>query len=331
MTTELATARSATTSAAKPSVMRHAQKYALVGVWALVIIVFGVLRPDSFLTGANFSTIFGSQAVLAVLALALLLPLAVGEYDLSVAGVLGLSLILTHFLTAEAGWPLWAAVVTALVSGVAIGVINALLIVAVGVESLVVTLGIGFMLVGVGYAVTPATVVGTSGSLSAAMRTQVVGLPLVFFYGLAIVLLLAYVFSRTPLGTYMFFVGENRSVARLSGIRVNAIRAGALIACSSLSAIAGVFLAGQLGSSSPTVAQDYLLPAFAAVFLGATTITPGRFNPWGTFIAVYFLITGITGLQMMGLVDWVSQVFYGASLAVAVTLSRIAGAKSSRD
>jgi ribose transport system permease protein len=82
-------------------------------------------------------------------------------------------------------------------------------------------------------------------------------------------------------------------------------------------------LAGTLDSASPDTSAAYLFPVFAAAFLGSTAITPGRFNPWGTFIAVFFLITGITGLELMGYVGWVPQVFYGASLVVAVALSRI--------
>ncbi len=92
-----------------------------------------------------------------------------------------------------------------------------------------------------------------------------------------------------------------------------------------MSALAGVVLCGTLGSSDPNVSSAYLLPAFAAAFLGATAINPGRFNPWGSFIAVYFLIAGITGLELVGLSGWIEDVFYGASLVFAVALSRVAG------
>jgi ribose transport system permease protein len=133
-----------------------------------------------------------------------------------------------------------------------------------------------------------------------------------------------YVYSYTPLGRYLYFVGGGRDVARLAGIRVNAIRAGSLLTSSVLSAVAGIVLAGTLGSAEPNLGEQYLLPAFAAAFLGATAITPGRFNAWGTFVAVYFLITGVIGLQLLGLTGWVTQVFYGASLVIAVSFSHLA-------
>jgi ribose transport system permease protein len=122
----------------------------------------------------------------------------------------------------------------------------------------------------------------------------------------------------------MLFTGANREVARLSGINVDRLRAGSLIVSSLIGAVAAVILAGVLGSADPNAANGYLLPPFAAAFLGATAITPGRFNPWGAFIAVYFLITGIVGLQILGLSGWIEQVFYGGALVLAVTLSRLA-------
>jgi ribose transport system permease protein len=307
---------------------RFAYRWGLLVVWALVIVVFGVLKPDTFLTQSNFSTIFGSQAVLVILAVALLIPLTTGEYDLSVAGSLGMGLILTQWLQAEHGWSLGTAITAALLSGVIVGAVNAFFIIKIGVESLIMTLGMGTLLTGIGFALTETTVVSPSTGLSDAVRNHFFGIPLAFYYGLALTVAAWYVYARTPLGRYLYFVGSGRDVARLSGIKVDALRAGGLIVAGLISAFAGVVLAGVLGSSSPSVSGGFLLPAFAAVFLGATAVTPGRFNPWGTFIAVYFLITGITGLELLGLVGWIEQVFYGAALIIAVALSRLAAGRA---
>jgi ribose transport system permease protein len=119
-------------------------------------------------------------------------------------------------------------------------------------------------------------------------------------------------------------VGRGRNVARLSGMNVSRIRWGALIASGFISALAGVVYAGTNGSADPSSGQAFLLPAFAAAFLGATAIMPGRFNPWGAVIATYFLVTGITGLQLLGVASFVQQLFYGGALVMAVALSQIA-------
>ena len=300
-------------------------KYGLIGVWAVMIMIYSALLPDTFPTTAIFSTLFGSQAVLVILSLALLIPITAGEFDLSIAGTLGLGLILTQYLTAEQGWVLGAAILVALLAGVLVGLVNAFFIIVIGVQSIIVTLGIGTLLLGVAFGITPATVVGTSDVLDVVVRDRLFDIPRAFYYGLALTIIIWYVYARTPLGRYLYFVGAGRDVARLSGIRVELIRTGALVASGVLAATAGIVLAGVLSSSAPGVAPSFLLPAFAAVFLGATCVTPGRFNPWGTFIAVYFLITGITGLELLGLIGWVEQVFYGAALVVAVALSELAG------
>ncbi len=304
-----------------------ARRYGLVIVWATIIAIFGALRPHSFLTTANFQTIFASQAVLLIVSLGLILPFAAGEYDLSIAGVLSISLVLIGYLNVLHHWPIGWAVLVAMAAGLTVGMINAFFIVVVGLDSIVVTLGMGTLLAGAGLGINIQTTGGISNALVQATRSQLLGLPLAFYYGLALTLVIWYVFSYTPLGRYLFFVGSGRDVARLAGIPVERIRAGALIASALVSSAGGVILAGWLGASDPNVGSAYLLPAFAAAFLGATAVTPGRFNPWGTFVAVYFLVTGITGLEVLGLSGWIEQVFYGASLVIAVAFSHLAGTR----
>jgi ribose transport system permease protein len=307
------------------SVSDLGQRFGLVFAWIIVIVVFSFLRPTTFFTQANFQIIFGSQVVLLVLTLGLLPSLLAGEFDLSVAGVMSVSLVIVGWLNVVHHWAIGPAVLVALFSGIAVGLVNVFFIIVVGVESIVVTLGTGTLLTGLGFGINNLTTGGISNDLVNPVTTQLWGLPLAFYYGVLLTALMWYVFSYTPLGRYLFFVGAGRNVARLTGLRVDLIRAGALVTTSFISALAGVTLAGSLGSSDPNVSTSYLLPAFAAAFLGATAINPGRFNPWGSFIAVYFLITGITGLELLGLSGWIEDVFYGASLVLAVALSRILG------
>ena len=155
------------------------------------------------------------------------------------------------------------------------------------------------------------------------LRATLFGIQIAFYCGLALTIVTWYVYRYTPLGRYLYFVGAGRDVARLAGLRVDAIRTGALLTCSVVAALAGIMLVGLLGSADPNVGPSFLLPAFAAAFLGATVLQPGRFNPWGTFIAVYFLVTGITGLQLLGLSSWIENVFYGGSLVIAVAVAQI--------
>jgi ribose transport system permease protein len=140
----------------------------------------------------------------------------------------------------------------------------------------------------------------------------------------------AYVFSKTAFGQRLLFIGQNASVARLNGVPVSRLRRFALICSATIAAVAGVVYVGTTGSSDAGSGAGFLLPAFAAAFLGSTTLSVGRFNPWGTLIAVYFLVTGISGLQLMGAQQYVQELFYGGVLVIAVILSKIVRARSDK-
>jgi ribose transport system permease protein len=187
----------------------------------------------------------------------------------------------------------------------------------------------GTLLGGIALGLNPIPIAGVSADLVDVVRHRFLGLQVSFYIALALCVLVWFIFEHTPTGRRLYFVGAGRSVARLSGIRVDRMRAGAFVTTAFLSAFAGIMFSGLVGASDSTIGPTFLLPALAAVFLGATAITPGRFNVWGTFIAVYFLVCGITGLELVGLSGWIVQVFYGGSLVVAVVMSRLLGMRLS--
>jgi ribose transport system permease protein len=310
-----------------------AERGGLVIALIAIIAIFGALRPDTFMTSANFSTILGSQAVLVVLTLGLTIALTTGDYDLSIAGVLSLAAMLVAVLNAKHGWPIGAAILAALAAGACVGGINGLFVLIFGVDSFIVTLGTGTILQGVVLWISDSqTLSGVSdGLVDAVVGSSLLGVPVAFYYGLALCIALFYVFEFTALGRRMLFVGRGRKVSRLSGFNVRRVRWGALVATSTIAAAAGVLYAGTTGGADSTSGAAFLLPAYAAAFLGATTIVPGRFNPWGTLLAVYFLVTGITGLTILGVESYVQNLFYGGALVLAVAMSQFGRRKELRD
>ena len=302
------------------------ERYALLAAWGATCVIFGILRPDTFLTTSNFTTIFGSQAILVVLTLALLVPLTAGDYDLSVAATMGLSSMTLAILNVNHGWPISTSILAALAVGLVVGLINGALVVLLDIDSLIATLGTSTFIAGVILWVSNSqTISGVSNTLiNVVVVDRFLGIPLEFYYGIALGLVMLYVFEFMPIGRRLLFVGRGRNVARLSGIGVSRLRWGAMAVSGLISAFAGVLYAGTLGSADPTSSLSFLLPAFAAAFLGATTILPGRFNPIGSIAAVYFLVTGITGLQLLGVQTFVQQLFYGGALVLAVALSQFA-------
>lgn len=299
-------------------------RYGLICVWIALGVVFTFAAPGRFLTAANIGNIFGSQAVLVVITLGLMFALSAGEWDLSVGGTVGLSLTIVGVLNGLHHWSIWLAVLIALAAGLVVGAVNAFFVVLADVPSLIATLGMATLLAGVSYGISNLTISGLDQTFVDLGQKSLFSIPYPFYYSIALALIVWYVFRWRPFGRYLFFVGSNRDVARLSGIRVPAVRVRALLLSSLFAALSGVILAASLGATGPSIGPDYLLPAFAAAFLGSTTISPGRLNVWGSVVAVYFLITGVTGLQLLGAPSWIQQVFYGAILMIAVALSRLA-------
>ena len=139
-------------------------------------------------------------------------------------------------------------------------------------------------------------------------------------YLLALALLVWWVLDHTPVGRYLYAIGGNNEAARLSGLNVGRWSWLSLVASASIAGLAGIFY-GSLSGPSLTFGQTLLLPAFAAVFLGSTQITPGRFNVWGTMLAVYVLATGVQGLQFVTGVQWLNDMFNGVALVAAVAFA----------
>ena len=310
-------------SGAAFQVKDFASRSAIIWIWIAMIVVYSLAEPGQFFRLSIFQTIFSSQQALVFLTLGLLCTMCVGEYvDLSVCSVLGLTATMIPVLVVNHGWNVVAASVVSVLAAVAAGAFNGAIVVYVGVNVIVVTLGSGTLLLGLTLWMSNlGEVVGLSSSFASIDIHSVWGLPISFYYGVILVLIFTYVLGWTPLGRRMRFVGANPEVARLSGIRVNRIRFGSFVMAGLLCGLGGLLASAGIGGFDPNSSQTYLLPTFATVMLGTAVIQPGRFNPIGTFVAIYFLATGILGIELLGAAGWVSDVFYGGALVVAVTIA----------
>jgi ribose transport system permease protein len=300
-------------------------RFSILVVWAALIIVYSFTEPALFPRAGTYQTIFGSQQPLVFMTMALMCTIVAGEFvDLSVPAVFGFSATILPVLVVNHGWGVWPASLAAVAAAVVVGLVQGLLVVRLHVNTIVVTLGMSTLLEGLSlWMSNMSTISGLPSSFGSIANKDVGGLPVDFYYGLALVLIFAYILWATPLGRHMRFVGASREVSRLSGVRVDRIRLGAFTFAGLLSGLGGVIAAAALGGYDATTANSFLLPTFAAVFLSTAILEPGRFNPLGTLLGIYFLATGILGLQLLGLQAWVSQVFYGGILVVAVTISTL--------
>jgi ribose transport system permease protein len=299
-----------------------AERYTLPVITVLAFLGFSLALPV-FRTGGDFRVMINGQALIILLAIVATTSLRAGVVDFSIASVTGVSAAMTARL-ALAGLPAAACIVAALGLCLAIGIVQAILVVGLGVDSFVLSLGSLTALGGVTYFLTDSTTLtSVPSAVTTFAQTKLLSFPVTTWLSWLAVLVAFYVYQFTPLGRYLLFVGGNAEAAKLAGVRVARIRFAVLVFNALAAGVIGLLLLGQYGSIDPTVPSEFLLPPFAAAFLGASGIIPGRFNALGTLIASYLLVIGINGLQLLGAQVWASDVFNGAALVVAVVLARV--------
>ena len=292
-------------------------------VWALLIVIFGLWVPDTFLTVQTLRNIASQEAITAMLALGLLIPLAAGAYDLSIGAMLGLALVLVTYFQSVLSWSPLLAIVATLAAGAIVGVLNGLVVVGLRVNSFIATLGMSSILTALIFWVSGGQQITTNipQGFKDLGRTEVASIPLPVIYLAVLVLVLWIVMEWRPLGRKLYATGGNPVAARLSGVRTDRLVFLSLICSATIAALAGIVFGARIGSASLTAGPPFLLPAFAAVFLGSTQIRNGRANVLGTLIAVYLLATGVKGLLLVGVPLWVSDLFHGVTLIGAVALA----------
>lgn len=290
---------------------------------AVIIAVFAVWIPDTFLTSATAQGIASAQAVTLVVAVGLLANLAAGQFDLSVAQNLGLTSLLVATLMVYDHMAPGLAVVIALAVGTAVGVVNGILVAVIGVNSFIATLGMSSVLLAVTEQISSEQFVGPVPSSFANLTSHTVaGVPEIAIYALVVAVVVWWTLEHTPWGRRVYATGAGPDAAKLAGVRTNRYVFSTFVISGFVAALAGVLLASQLGDLSPTLGPAYLLPVFAACFLGTTQVKAGRFNVWGTVLAIILLATGEKGLQLAdGGQLWVTDLFNGVALIGAVSVA----------
>lgn len=298
-------------------------RYATVLLLVLLVLAFS-LASSRFLTSQNWQNLLVVQAVVSCTAFAAIVPLVVGEFDLSLGYMIGFLTMVGAFL-GGAGFDAGVVIPAMIVGGVAAGVINGVLTVYFQISSFIATLGTGILLSGL--------TLGLSGGqvLFEGIPHMVLGIGQGHFLGLGvsvwltfvIAVVLLYVLEHTPFGRKLYAIGGSERVAYLAGIRTGALKIAAFAIAGLLIGIGAVFALGQNGAANAGFGPDLLLPAYAAAFLGVTTYRPGYYNVPGAVIAILLMAVGFNGLNLLGAPFWVQPIFNGAVLVIAVISARV--------
>ncbi|WP_282093499.1 ABC transporter permease [Epibacterium ulvae] len=303
--------------------MRLLPVYGLVILTGLLIILFSILLPNTFPTVLNLRAIISDKAIIALLSLGAMIPMAAGRIDLTV----GYGIVLWHILAISLQtlyglpWPMAVAIV--LILGLFTGFLNGLLVEVAQIDSFIATLGTGTVLYALALWHTGGRqMVGSlPDSFYAINGTFVFGLPITGYYVLGITVAMWLILEYTPIGRYLYAIGANQRAAQLNGIPTRKFVIGAFMSSGFITAFAGVLLASKLRIGQASVGLEFLLPALVGAFLGSTTIKPGRVNVWGTIIGVAILAVGISGIQQFGGSFWVEPMFNGVTLLIAIGIA----------
>jgi ribose transport system permease protein len=298
------------------------ERFSGLYLWALFIIVFAIWTPHLFLSQVTLRSVADAQVTAAMLALAVLVPLTAGVYDLSVGATVNLAAVVVVQLQNYAHWSIWSAILVAIGINILIGVVNGFIVVVLKVSSFIATLGMATILLAV-----QAIVSGQSQPLppsapawATLTQFELGGIQISVLYLIVLAVVIWWLLEWTPFGRYMYAIGGNPDAARLAGVNVEGYTWVSLVISAAITGIAGVLYSSQ-NSPSLTFGSALLLPAFAAVFLGSTQLVPGRANVWGTLFAIYILATGVKGLQLVTGVQWLSDMFNGIALIGAVAFA----------
>jgi ribose transport system permease protein len=301
-------------------------RYGVVIAFLVMILAFSLAKPHVFPTWSNAKSILTVAAPSLILAVGLTVVLAMQDFDLSIGSMVGLAggAAVALMVRDHLGWGL--ALLVGLAFGIAVGALNGYLIAFLGGSSFIITLAMGTVLTGIEFAFTKQATVFSGvaqGYVNIGAKSYILGLSNQIWIAVVIAAILWVLLDRTEVGRYMYAIGGNPEAARLSGIRTRGLRLLGFVLVGLTAAVVGILLTSQGGSYTPDAGTPYLLPAYAAAFLGAACFRPGEFNIPGTVVGVVFLGTIETGLTMLNLQTYIINLVQGGILIAAVLLSRL--------
>jgi ribose transport system permease protein len=305
-------------------------RYGTIVGLALMIAVFSIISPVAFPTFSNLVNVVNQASLAMIIAGGLTIAVIVGELDLSIGFAASMAGVLVTGLIVHNHLPIAIAILILIGVGALIGLLNGIIVTKARVNSVIATLGMGTIIVGLNFAYSSGVpiVAGVPEAFLNISLGRFHGVPNNVIVMVIILTFLWFLVERTSIGQAIQAVGGNPAAAKLSGINVDGIKILGFVASGVCAAITGVLLAARLGSGTTSAADSYLLTAFAAVFLGSATLRDGEFHVFGTFIGVLIIAIGFNGLAIFGAPTWTQFVFQGVILIVAVGLSSLGRALS---
>lgn len=304
-----------------PASLKHQLPLAVL----LLLVMLVSLIDGGFIAPGNLLVVTADTMTLFLMAAGATFVIMTGGIDLSIQAVASMSSCVVAALLPALGF---AAVPIALLSGALFGLINGVVTTRLRIPSFVATLAVSGVATSVAYLASDARSVLIAADDRDAYLAWAVGeigpVQNEILVGLAVLIGLTLIANLTPFGRFIRAIGSQEQAVVASGIHADRIKILAFIVSGAMAGLAGVVMAGRLGSGSPTLANEFLLPAIACIIVGGTAITGGVGSVWRTFIGALIIAVVRIGMTFVGVSVFAQQIVFGLILvaAVAITMDR---------
>ncbi|MCT4333480.1 ABC transporter permease [Paracoccus sp. YLB-12] len=323
-----------TAQARAPSALSILIRNPLAGVFVALTVIFAIsaLISPYFLTGYNMSVIARGLAFVGLVTIAQSSLMILGELDLSLGTIGGLCGVVSGMLMVQAGLPWGVALVLALMLGMALGFVNGFLVTSLGLHSLVLTIGTAGIYGGAILVLTKGVAItGIPQGIQFLGRGDVLGLPVPFLIMLVVLAIALFLTLKTPMGRYMYAIGNNAAAARMLGIRVDRIRLLVFTFAGMLSALAGLLMVARLGTAQPSIGQTWVLAPIAAAVIGGVATTGGIGSPLGAIFGAGIIAIIENIIVLFGVSPYWQGVVSGAIVVLAISFDALSRRYLRRD
>ncbi|MGU3575116.1 ABC transporter permease [Brucellaceae bacterium C25G] len=298
----------------------------MTGLLAVLLIMVGVaaLISSNFLTSYNMVIMSRELAFIGIVAIAQGLLLLLGDIDVSIGAIAGMSGIICSKLMVEYQLDPSLAIIAGMLAGAAAGAINGIIITTFNLNSLVVTIGTLSVFSGINLWLTQGrTIVGLPKEVTFLGTGTVFGVPVPVIIMLAAFLIILFVTTKTVFGRQIYAVGNSREAARIVGIKEQKIRISVYAIAGTLAGIAGMLMCFRLLSAQASIGQSWLLPSIAAPVIGGIATTGGIGTIWGALIGSAIIVVIGNMIVLGGVNVYLQQIVTGLIVVFAVALDAI--------
>lgn len=308
----------------KTGISEYAMKYGTVLFLILMLIVFSILRPTTFLSLGNVLTILRQIVILSILGAGLTVVMITGRIDLTIGYAASFLGVVAGALMVHYGVPVWITAIITLVVGAVLGSLSGVAVAVIGIPDFIATLSNGFLISGVNQAYTKGHPISGMPEEFGVFGAQFfMGIPTSIFFMIIFLAIVFVLLNYTKFGRHVYAIGGNEEATMMSGVNVKKNLILSYVVSGIGAALAALILSSRLGTAHPTAGDDYLMEALATVYVGGTAFKNGEFNIAGTFVGAMIIGVLTNGLTLCNVQYYNQDIAKGLVIFLAVTITSI--------